>query len=374
MTVIANYNIHGCNVLIADTLISLDELSTGQRITLPTIGNTNSSIDANTSIYGTFQKIVILTDYCALAFAGNVGLAQELIISLREIITNKKILIHDIESEFNKLKSNDLAIIILYHEGNEIITSKGLNCLEKNSDSLGNVIYQGSGNQAISDYIDYLKNQYLYVNPPSKGDELVNYAVSIVIDQIARLLLAEVKSELTPESIKDYFGAGYEILTFFNGKFNKIDLTYVFIHLTYNEETCNIVINEPYLLISQYIKDDILFHDRLEGKKIKFKNENYLAYKYEQIKSPPIDIEVTFKEFDFTEKINQLNFTCFIITDEFFKNNEYWKSFNIRSNTPPINIKKFNYKIENKENISFYEIKYSKILEKYLIDYVNKWY
>ncbi|HHP2703492.1 TPA: hypothetical protein ACR8U9_004294 [Citrobacter freundii] len=368
MTIIASYDIYGCKVLLADTLITSSQRNDGKPI-LPTLGKIHSTqVDDDIYIAGNLQKIQILSDYCAVAYAGKVSLAHRFVTALNDILKDRTLLISDIEKTYKDIDvDSELAIIYLYNTGYEEIISGGLNCINALSDVLGEVIYRGSGEQAITDYIEWLDNNTEILRPPS--DEVVANGVRIAIQQIAQLQMAEITSSNTPESIKDYFGSGYEIVSFYDGKFNKIDLTYAFIELTYNHQTKNIDINHPYLILSNYIDNDFLVHERYQQDNYDYlADSNSIEYDYNKIFTPSL-LNHNKETPNITQqnKINTLNFCCFVFHDNFKYGYDMWQSIVMRSDTPPINIKKCNEK-------NFYQVGYSLQVEMQLIDFVEKNY
>ena len=369
MTVIASYDIYGCKVLLADTLITSQQ-ENESTLVLPTLGERSSTIaDSNAYIAGNLQKIQILSDYCAIAYAGKVSLAHQFITALSEILKERTLSISDIENTYTNIdKNNELAIIYLYNIGDEKIISGGLNCKNTISDTLGKVIYQGSGGQAITDYIRWLDNNPNMHQQPS-DDELVAHSVCVAIQQIAQLKLAEISSNNNPESIKDLFGSGYEIVSFYDGKFNKIDLTYAFIELTHNPITSYVNINDPYLILSNYMEDGFLIHERYQIDNYDYlRNINSVEYHYNQIITPSLlNINKTIQNTTQKNKLNQLNFCCFIFHDNFKYGYEMCQLIIMRSDAPPIRIKK------RKEG-NLYQVYYTKQTKDRLIKFVEKNY
>lgn len=368
MTIIASYDIFGCKVLLADTLITSPQRNEDKPI-LPTLGKIYSTqVDDDVYIAGNLQKIQILSNYCAVAYAGKVALAHRFITALSDILKDRTLLISDIEKTYKDIDVNsELAIIYLYNSGDEKIIAGGLNCIDVLSDVLGKVIYRGSGEQAITDYIQWLDNNTVIHKPPS--DEVVANGVRIAIQQIAQLQMAEISSSNTPESIKDYFGSGYEIVSFYDGKFNKIDLTYAFIELTYNHQTKKIDINHPYLILSNYIENDFLVHERYQQHNYDYlADSNSIQYDYNKIFTPSLlNYNKAIPNVTQANKINTLNFCCFVLHDNFKYGYDMWQSIIMRSDTPPINIKKCN-------EGNFYQVDYSLQAEIQLIDFVERHY
>lgn len=368
MTIIASYNINDCKVLLADILITSKQ-ENEEKPTLPTLGEINSSrVDSDIYIAGNLQKIQILSEYCVIAYAGSVSLAYDFIKILNNILKERTLLISDIESTYESIdKNSELAIIYLYNVGNEEIISGGLNCVNAISDVLGEVIYRGSGEQAITDYIKWLdKNTNIY-RPSS--DEVVAHAVSVAIQQTAQLQMAEISSNNTPESIRDYFGSGYEVVSFYNGKFNKIDLAYIFIELTYDPQTCFVNIEHPYLILSNYVENGFLVHERYQQKKHPhLADSDSVEYYYNKIFTPSLlNFNETIPTITQENKINDLNFCCFVLHDNFKNGTDIWQSIVVRSDTPPVSIKKC--KEEN-----FYHVEYSNRTEIILTNFVEEHY
>ncbi|MFQ2246809.1 hypothetical protein [Aeromonas enteropelogenes] len=365
MTIIASYDIYGCKVLFADTLITSSKKNEKRPI-LPTIGKIDSTrINDQLHIAGNLQKIQILSDYCAIAYAGDVYLAHQYITALDDILKERRLLINDIVNIYKSIDvNNKLAIIYLYNAGDENIISGGLNCINTLSEVLGDVIYRGSGEQAISDYIQWIDNNAETFRP--SPDEVVANGVRIVIEQIAKLQMAEISSSSTPESIMDCFGSSYEIVSFYDGKFNKIDLTYAFIDLTYNHETKNVDINFPYLILSNYINGNFLVHERYQKNNLNYLKDLYCAeYDYNEIFIPSL---LNYNEI--ASSITQgrkLNLCCFIFHDNFKYGCEIWQSIVIRSDEPPIRIEK------NNSN-NFYKVFYSSQVEDQIINFIKNNY
>ncbi len=368
MTIIASYNINGCKILLADMLITSKQENQGNP-TLPTLGKINSSrVDSDIYIAGNLQKIQILSEYCVIAYAGSVSLAYDFIKILNDIMKERTLLISDIESAYKSVdKNSELAIVYLYNVGDEEIISGGLNCVNAISDVLGEVIYRGSGEQAITDYIEWLDKNTNRYRPSS--DEVVAHAVSVAIQQTAQLQLAEISSNNIPESIKDYFGSGYEIVSFYNGKFNKIDLAYVFIELTYDPLTCFVNIEYPYLILSSYVENGFLVHERYQQKKYHhLADSDSVEYHYDKIfTSSLLNFNEAIPKITQENKINDLNFCCFVFHDNFKNGTDIWQSIVVRSDTPPVSIKKC-----DEENI--YHVYYSNRTEIILTKFVEEHY
>lgn len=367
MTIIAGYNINGCKVLLADILITSEQENEGELI-LPTLGEMNSSrVDSSIYIAGNLQKIQILSDYCAIAYAGSVSLAYDLIKILNDILSERKLLISDIKNAYKNIdKNSEMAIIYLYNIGNEEIISGGLNCDTALSDVLGEVIYRGSGEEAITDYMKWL-DEISYKHQPL-NDEAVAHAVSVAIQQTAQLQMAEIHSDNTPESIKDYFGSGYEIVSFYNGKFNKIDLSYVFLELTYNPQTSFVNIEYPYFILSNYVEDGFLVHERYQKNHDQLEVSDSVEYSYNKTFTPSLlDLNKHPPKTTQKNKINELNFCCFVLHDTFKSDNDIWQCIVMRSDTPPISVKKC---IEE----NHYHVEYSDSTEIILTKFVKEHY
>jgi hypothetical protein len=99
VTVIASYNHFGCGIVIGDILINgpVDEKKLPETV-LPTLGNVKDFFGGAWGIHQSAQKVCIISDLCAISWAGSLIYARSFVERLtrfsRRININSEIIKH----------------------------------------------------------------------------------------------------------------------------------------------------------------------------------------------------------------------------------------------------------------------------------------
>ena len=86
MTVIASYNYFGCGIVIGDVLIN-GPIVEGKipKTTLPTLGNVEGLFGDDWGIHQSAQKVCIISDVCAISWAGTQIYAKNFVRRLKRL-------------------------------------------------------------------------------------------------------------------------------------------------------------------------------------------------------------------------------------------------------------------------------------------------
>ncbi|WP_395599979.1 hypothetical protein [Pseudomonas sp. B19125] len=325
MTVIASYNHFGCGIVIGDILINgpVNE-EKPPRTSLPTLGNMEDFFGGAWGIHKSSQKVCIVSDYCALAWAGSQLHARVFIMRISKLSKRIKITKRIIERIFVKCDSDEISIVGAIYE-NEKMQTFGFDCHKLECPTLGEVHYAGSGASVIEEYIGIVKEMAL---KEPKIDDICARGASLALTQVAHLLNAEFRKGSGAESIFEFFGGGYEIAAFYDGKFQKITSNFVF----HNVNILNgfLKIGNPRLIISQtYSKDEL----RFQAVSPQGDYDDKIA-RHEMIEIPPLLNRAT--EPHNPSRNSRLNWACFVFVDNFKFLGNQLISLIIKSDTPPI--------------------------------------
>lgn len=325
MTIIASYNYFGCGIVIGDILINgpVDEEKLPQT-SLPTLGNVANFFSGAWGIHQSSQKVCIISDHCAIAWAGSRLYAHLFVVRIRNLARRIVITKNIIERLFNKCGIGEISIVGAIYENGSMHTF-GFDCENLKCSTLGDVYNAGSGASIVKDYIDIIKHMKL--EAPDE-DEISAQGVSLALTQVAHLLNAEFRKGDNAESIMELFGGGYEIAAFFDDKFQKINSNFVFLDISLVNGYLKI--GNPKLLISQTYALGQLRFQSLSPRG---------AYDDEIVRNELIEIP-SFA----TPNIKHLtcpassilNWACFVFVDNFKFLGERLISLILKSETPPI--------------------------------------
>lgn len=325
MTVIASYNHFGCGLVIGDILITA-RAKTGKRrpqTYLPTLGNVSKFSCRVPRILSPQQKVCIITEYCAIAWAGELRCAREFVARLARISRRIRITETIIVRLLKKYPSNKVKVVgAIYEHG--LLQTFGLECEKLSCPTLGDIYAAGSGAQIIHDYVRTVKE--LNLSPPPE-DEIAARGVSLALTQVAHLLNAEFRKGHAADSIQDFFGGGYEIAAFYGGKFNKITANFVFLDVS--RQNGFLKTSYPRLVISQSYLGETLRYRALAPRG----PEDSRIRRNDTIEIPPFFESIGNKASP--SPPSPINFTCFVFVDNFRFRGERLISMVLRSNTPP---------------------------------------
>jgi hypothetical protein len=326
MTVIASYNHFGCGLVLGDILTN-GPVGEGNipQTNLPTLGNVINFFEGNWAICKPAQKVCIITDYCALAWAGSQVHASLFVERLVKL--SKRIRINEsiIECLLNKCGENKVSIVGSIHEDGSLKTF-GYGSEKFICPILGNVYAAGSGSSIIKDYLNIIENMML--EAPHE-DEIAVRGVSLILTQVAHLLNAEFRKGDTADSIREFFGGGYEIAAFYDGKFQKITSNFVFFDIVF--EDGYLEIENPLLLISQTYSDRNL---RFEAVSLRARYDDEVV-RHDIIEIPSFHGSAC-NDFSAWTGSN-ISWVCFVFVDDFKFFGKELISIILKSDTPPIN-------------------------------------
>jgi hypothetical protein len=228
MTLIAHSTNFSYPIIIGDILMSSTEK--GTKIELPTfLSNVDNKLPGDQKFfpYKLRQKIYVIKDNLVLALAGlefEMKLFLEDIINYFKFFRSTKEEIEKFYNEYDFSNFTNSSLLIVYsekkEEGQLIHQITRGNWKHKESPTLEHLYTCGSGSNFFIEMSGY------YDNFHGSGDtNLSNRAISLNYTNLSNLLSIE---RLSLNTIKEYWGAGFEMIYFNGNKFKKInDITYV---------------------------------------------------------------------------------------------------------------------------------------------------
>lgn len=325
MTVIASYNHFGCGILIGDILINGPvNGEKPPKTSLPTLGNMEDFFGGAWGIHKSSQKICIISDYCALAWAGSQLHARVFLMRISRLSKKIKITKNIIERIFAKCDPGEISIVGAIYESQRMQTF-GFDCNKLECKTLGEVHYAGSGASIIEDYVGIVKEMELH---KPETNEVCARGVSLALTQVAHLLNAEFRKGSGAESIFEFFGGGYEIAAFYDGKFQKLTSNFVF----HNVSILNgiLKVGNPRLIISQTYSKETL-HFEVVSPQGDFDDD---VARHETIEIAPF-LDRAAEPHDLSRD-SPLNWACFVFVDNFKFLGNQLISLIVKSDTPPI--------------------------------------
>jgi len=224
MTVIASFAINGCPVLVGDLLLSGKEDST-RSCHLPTVGEVTKIFPEGSGYVpvGVAQKIYIVDDDFALAWAGSLIQAKTAISSIVDMNSKVKFTPDSLWEFIKQIELDpdysELSLICMIGDGTKIDRCS-IRASYFYSDELGEVFVAGTGSEAIINYLkQVVKQKHNFPEDP------LTSAISLSVNIFGCLISDEMAmpNEYGFHSLQNYFGAGYEIATYLDHKVTKID-------------------------------------------------------------------------------------------------------------------------------------------------------
>jgi hypothetical protein len=257
VTVIAAFTAQGCPVLFGDLLIS-GPGETARRVTVPTVGDVQNIHDGwGWSVRALEQKVVLISDRCVLAWAGSEIRAREAVADLRSMASTTLLTTQTVDAflEGHPAVRKYGTSFIGWIKEEERFGRFWHNAELFDSASFGHMYLQGTGKDAIKE-IDHLwQEDRLAVTgevPP------VARAAATGLSMAAMLLRSEFHSGYDAPTLRSMFGGGYEVATFFDGRFQEIgDMTFIVweTHVTSDR----VLISAPQFILKQkYLGDNLL--------------------------------------------------------------------------------------------------------------------
>jgi len=231
LTLIAAFTIDGIPILIGDLLISAPSITTPE-VRVPTVGDIAPLFPTGLggrAISGLDQKLNIIGDNIAIAWAGSRIQAKYALKKLIERNQQNSLTPDELSAFLSVLNSEigqeDLSLIgwIVDPKGGPKGFTYG-SCEKYTTQSSINVAVAGTGAPDFSYCLDQLRFSNLQIagGNPNALETAVTYALMLS----GTLLQNEIVSL---ETLRNFYGGGYEIITFVQGIPTKIDdIVYIF--------------------------------------------------------------------------------------------------------------------------------------------------
>ena len=259
MTIIAIYDHYGCKAIVADTLITGPRSQNGKRSIIPTLGDISDFFGDDWGIQPPAQKIFLIGDYCAIAWAGKMIVAQYFMARIRRLSRRIRITKNILERMLKKSDEKSAVSIVAALIENGKLIHFGIECETISNACLGDVFYAGTGGEAIRDYDKIVKS--FNISKPTMLD-VPAQAVAICLTQVAHLMHAEARQGDASNSLRDCFGGGYEIAVFYGGEVHKISASFIF--LEFEIVDGYIEISHPFMIINQGYEGEILIFETIK--------------------------------------------------------------------------------------------------------------
>ena len=226
---------------------------------IPSFQTTTDSptLEAHT-VVGLCQKILIVNEHFAVAFAGNVPDIQDAVRLIDTLLAQNRYLTGKRFMEAlladDRLKIADMKAIALSVEDDEIqITNYGAEFGTSNEHFELHVGGLGS-EHAIKHYEQF---PLLAFDVPE--EDIVVQGTCMALDQFARHLTDEFEKKFESETISDLFGGGFEVVAFHSGQFHKIsDVVYAYAEAELDADGILQIDLPKFLLKSTYQGDDLI--------------------------------------------------------------------------------------------------------------------
>ncbi|MCA4076231.1 hypothetical protein F9Z43_23905 [Pseudomonas monteilii] len=257
MTMISGYKLKEGGFLQADILLtSSNKRMRPSQIPSFTPDAGSPALRAH-AVAGLCQKILVVNDHFAVAFAGDVRSIQAVVRLIERLVDEQPVLtgkrFSDAVLADDTIDSEKIRIIVLSVEDDEIhISNVYADCGHRNENFELWVGGSGAGH-VKAHYQDY---------PPHAFDVLeeniVVHGACMALDQFASHLKSEFENKYKSESIASLFGGGYEVVAFYDGRFQKIsNIVYAFADAELDAEGMLQVDFPKCLIKSEYDGEDL---------------------------------------------------------------------------------------------------------------------
>jgi hypothetical protein len=214
MTAIAGYIRSGVPVLIGDLLLT-SPIAPEAGVSIPTLGNVDDFFGGHYSITGLWQKVAVVNDQCAVAWAGSWVNARSVLSDFKEALTR------------GELTTDEVPLFFRSHPDAADVSIIGFACDEKGTlqfkhncaaiqRSDGTPAYvAGSGASILEDI--RRQTDASFGNALNPHDSA--YASALAVAGV--LLNDELGLGAAAPTLRNFFGGGYEVACYSGGKFVK---------------------------------------------------------------------------------------------------------------------------------------------------------
>lgn len=221
MTVILGFKVDALPVLVGDIVISGWE-QPGIATIIPTVGISHAVFPEGSgyTITNLKQKVNIISDNLMIAWAGSYAAAKYVISELKRLSEHQEIsqdLIHHFFTEevSQNIGQQEVAFIGCISNSDHFTFfdySYGVEIEKINHSRYGEVMISGVGKDDVQEILQDIERQ-------SARDDLSRFHNAV----IATLTLCGYLMARDKRSLRNFFGGGYEIATFSENKFSKVD-------------------------------------------------------------------------------------------------------------------------------------------------------
>lgn len=258
MTLIASFGVQGCPIVFGDLLLTgPTELGEGKIVSAPASGELQNFFgDSGWSVSGLHQKVNVISDRCAIAWADSFIGGRLAIRELRRRFQRGDVSFAELTAFLENdpdLQSLGTSFIGLYW-GDEGLRSFCVRAEQIDTPSFGDVFRSGSGSAAIDDFSELIRGSTLRVTAAINPAQV---AASYGLMLGGVLLNEEFRGGETASTIQNMFGGGYEIALFADGKIGKLPATtYIFWEANVGAE--GVQFSSPQLVVKQRYSGDFL--------------------------------------------------------------------------------------------------------------------
>lgn len=273
MTLISFTTNYGRPLLIGDLLTTSDQR--GSALEIPTfMSNIDDDLPENSSFpFELKQKIYVIKDHIALGLGGNVYQVTAFLKDIKGFFNHyepNEVNFKRFMDGYDEESIDDCAILIFiveYLDGEFHPTIQSHGNWEQYKDPLIEMgVVTGTGKNSFFEKLSLVK--------ASERDE--NMARTINLSLLSMFIAEE---RYTMDTIAESWGAGFEVIEYRDGKFQKMnDHTFVICHSKLNDEG-TAIINKPFLIMHYTYHGEILTIN------------TYLAGEFKRYGALPLDIK-----------------------------------------------------------------------------------
>ena len=265
MTLIANTSNYNCDILIGDILMTSD--TRGQEVSIPAfIGGVDDQLPKGQIYYphSLRQKIYIIEDQIAIGFAGYESEIKHFFEDIRMFFKYKQVTLENLKAFLNDYDltsfSNSASYILIAEKVEDITALQSCTIgpwTNGTSLTYENIIACGTG---AGDFIKAAAGSTIVFG---EGD--TNHLHQTIALNYVLLIKILGNERLSLETIKKYWGAGFEMIYYDGSKFKKVDdITFLFWKGTLNIETGEFNVT-PFLILNYKYYNELLVINASNG-------------------------------------------------------------------------------------------------------------
>jgi hypothetical protein len=259
MTMITGFRLKEGGFLQADILLTSPKGTWMPPSQIPSFRTTtdNPGLESHT-VVGLCQKILVVNEHFAVAFAGIVPDIQDAVRLIDKLLaqspdlTGKRFMEALLADD--RLKTADMKAIALSVENEEVhITNY---CAEFGASNEHFELYVGGA--GLEHAIEHYEEFHLHAFDVAEEDIVVQ-GTCMALDQFARYLTNEFDKKFESETIANLFGGGFEVVAYHSGQFHKVsDVVYAYAEAELDANGILQIDHPKLLLKSTYQGDDLI--------------------------------------------------------------------------------------------------------------------